>query len=115
MTEMVYGGVPVRDVEPILPKWWRTVDKITLTCVLGLMGIGMLLGLAASPPLAEKNGFPYFHYVLRQGIFVGGAMVTMVIVSMLSPREISMASVRQPSECCRVRLLSDKLVLFSLR
>ncbi|QTN35917.1 peptidoglycan glycosyltransferase FtsW [Cognatishimia activa] len=88
MTEMVYGGVPVRDVEPILPKWWRTVDKITLTCVLGLMGIGMLLGLAASPPLAEKNGFPYFHYVLRQGIFVGGAMVTMVIVSMLSPREI---------------------------
>ncbi|MEJ5217419.1 putative peptidoglycan glycosyltransferase FtsW [Cognatishimia sp. D5M38] len=88
MTEMVYGGVPVRDVEPILPKWWRTVDKITLTCVLGLMGIGMLLGLAASPPLAEKNGFPYFHYVLRQGIFVGGAMVTMIIVSMLSPREI---------------------------
>ncbi len=88
MTEMVYGGVPVRDVEPILPKWWRTVDKITLTSVLGLMGIGMLLGLAASPPLAEKNGFPYFHYVLRQGVFVGGAMVTMVIVSMLSPREI---------------------------
>lgn len=93
MTEMVYGGVPVRDVEPILPKWWRTVDKITLTCVLGLMGIGMLLGLAASPPLAEKNGFPYFHYVLRQGIFVGGAMVTMIIVSMLSPREIRRLSV----------------------
>ena len=88
MTEMVYGGVPVRDVEPILPKWWRTVDKWTLACVLGLMGIGMLLGLAASPPLAEKNGFPYFHYVLRQGIFAGGALVAMIVVSMMSPREI---------------------------
>jgi cell division protein FtsW len=88
MTEMVYGGVPVRDAEPILPKWWRTLDVWTLTCVLALMGIGMLLAFAASPPLAEKNGFPYFHYVLRQGVFASGALVTMVVVSMMSPRMI---------------------------
>ena len=88
MTEMVYGAVPMRDVEPILPKWWRTLDRWSLTCVLALVGIGMLLGLAASPPLAEKNGLPYFHYVLRQGFFAGLAMITMVGVSILSPREI---------------------------
>ena len=85
MTEMVYGTVPVRDVEPILPKWWRTVDTWTLTCILILFGIGMLLGLAASPPLAERNGFDPFHYVQRQAIFGGEALVALFLTSMMSP------------------------------
>ncbi|MBO6866817.1 MAG: putative lipid II flippase FtsW [Thalassococcus sp.] len=84
MTEMVYGTVPVRDVEPILPKWWRTVDTWTLTCILILFGIGMLLGLAASPPLAERNGFDPFHYVQRQAIFGGAALVALFLTSMMS-------------------------------
>ncbi len=61
MTEMVYGSVPSRDGEPILPRWWRTVDKWSISCVLALFGIGLLLGLAASPPLAERHGFGAFH------------------------------------------------------
>ena len=69
MTEMVYGALPVRDAEPILPKWWRTVDRWTLTCILLLFCIGLLLGLAASPPLAAKNGFEPFFYVQRQAAF----------------------------------------------
>ena len=52
MTEMVYGAVPLREAEPILPKWWRTIDKWGMSCILMLFAIGMLLGLAASPPLA---------------------------------------------------------------
>ena len=44
MTEMVYGAVPVREGEPILPKWWRTVDRWALSCVLMLFAVGMLLG-----------------------------------------------------------------------
>ena len=83
MTEMVYGTVPVRDVEPILPKWWRTVDTWTLTCILILFGIGMLLGLAASPPLAERNGFDPFHYVQRQAIFGGAALVALSVGGMM--------------------------------
>ncbi|MEM7632646.1 MAG: putative lipid II flippase FtsW [Pseudomonadota bacterium] len=85
MTEMVYGAVPVQDGEPILPKWWRTVDKWSLTCVLILFSIGLLLGLAASVPLAEKNGFGPFHYVTRQAFFGGLAIVVMIITSMMSP------------------------------
>ena len=46
MTEMVHGTIPIRDGEPILPRWWRTVDRWSLTCVLLLFGVGMLLGLA---------------------------------------------------------------------
>lgn len=85
MTEMVYGAVPVQAGEPVLPKWWRTVDKWSLSCILILFGIGILLGLAASPPLAERNGFAPFHYVQKQAIFGGAAMVAMLVTSMMAP------------------------------
>ena len=85
MTEMVYGAVPVRQGEPVLPKWWRTIDKWTLACVLMLFGVGILLGLAASPPLAERNGHDPFHYVSRQAFFGGLALTAMFITSMMSP------------------------------
>ncbi|MFT6674565.1 MAG: cell division protein FtsW [Sulfitobacter sp.] len=85
MTEMVYGAVPVRDGEPILPKWWRTIDRWAMSCILVLFLVGMLLGLAASPPLAAKNGFDPFHYVQRQAFFGGVAMIAMVLTSMMSP------------------------------
>lgn len=85
MTEMVYGATPIRDVEPVLPKWWRTIDKWSISCVLILFGVGLLLGFAASPPLAEKNGFAPFHYVQRQTFFGGIAMIVMVLISMMGP------------------------------
>ena len=86
MTEMVYGAVPVRDGEPILPKWWRTIDKWSVSCVLMLFGIGILLGLAASPPLAERNEFQPFHYVQRQAFFGTLALIAMMLTSMMSPQ-----------------------------
>jgi cell division protein FtsW len=85
MTEMVYGSAPLQDVEPVLPKWWRTIDKWSMSCVLMLFGVGLLLGFAASPPLAEKNGFAPFHYVQRQMFFGGIAMIAMLLTSMMSP------------------------------
>jgi cell division protein FtsW len=85
MTEMVYGAVPVRGGEPVLPKWWRTVDKWTLSCILMLFGVGLLLGLAASPPLAERNGLTPFYYVQRQAFFGGVAMIAMLLTSMMGP------------------------------
>ena len=86
MTEMVYGAVPLRDSEPILPRWWRTIDRWTLSAVLLLFGIGILLGLAASPPLASRNGFEPFHYVQRQAFFGMLALTAMILTSMMSPQ-----------------------------
>ena len=85
MTEMVYGSIPSRGGDPVLPRWWRTIDKWTMSCILALFGIGLLLGLAASPPLAAKNGFEPFHYVTRQAFFGGVALVVMLVTSMMSP------------------------------
>ena len=84
MTDMVYGSVPTSNGEPIVSKWWRTIDKWTLSSIFILFSIGLLLGFASSPPLAEKNGFSPFHYVQRQIFFGGVALLIMLITSLLS-------------------------------
>ena len=93
MTEMVYGSAPMRVGEAILPKWWRTIDRGSLFCILILFSIGILLGLAASPPLAAKNGFEAFHYVKRQAVFGGLALLAMVVTSMMTPKLVRRLSV----------------------
>ena len=86
MTEMVYGTVPAQAGDPIIPRWWRTIDRWTMSSILILFGIGLLLGLAASPPLAERNGLAPFYYVTRQAAFGGIAITVMIVTSMMSPR-----------------------------
>lgn len=93
MTEMVYGSMPARVQEPVLPRWWRTIDKWTLTSIFVLFGIGMLLGLAASVPLASRNGLPPFYYVQREAAFGAVALATMFGFSLLSPNAIRRAGV----------------------
>lgn len=88
MTEMVHGSMPMRVAEPVLPRWWRTIDKWTLTAIFVLFAIGLLLGLAASVPLAERNGLDPYYYVQRQALFGGMAMVVMLAVSMMSPEMV---------------------------
>lgn len=88
MTEMVFGTTPARVGDPILPRWWRTLDKWSLVCVLGLFAMGLLLGLAASVPLAEKNNLPRFYYVQRQVVFGLAALAVMLVISMMSPRQV---------------------------
>jgi len=88
MTEMVFGTMPARAREPVLPRWWRTIDKWSLTAIFLLFGIGLLLGLAASVPLASRNNLPPFYYVQREAFFGGIAIVVMLCCSMLSPAMI---------------------------
>ena len=88
MTEMVFGTAQVRAGDPILPRWWRTVDKWSLACVLGLFAMGILLGLAASVPLAEKNNLPRFYYVERQAMYGGISLFVLLVFSMMSPRQV---------------------------
>jgi cell division protein FtsW len=64
-----------------------------LSAVLILFAIGILLGLAASVPLAERNGLPPYHYVQRQLFFGGLGLGTMVVVSMMSPQQVRRAGV----------------------
>lgn len=88
MTEMVHGTVAARAADPVLPRWWRTVDRIALGCILALFVVGLLLGLAASPALAARNNLDPFHYVGRQAMFGGVALLVMLLVSMLEPKQV---------------------------
>jgi cell division protein FtsW len=85
MTEIAHGTVIVQSGEAVLPRWWRTVDRVTIFCVLTLFAIGILLGFAASPPLAARNGHEPFHYVIRQAAFGGMGLSIMFLVSMMGP------------------------------
>ena len=84
MTEMAYGTIPHRDGEPVLPKWWRTIDRWSLSAILLLFGIGILLGLAASPPLAERNGLAPFYYVARQAQFGTLALMIWAVLALVA-------------------------------
>ena len=88
MTEMAFGRAVPTPRDPILPRWWRSVDRGTLACILGLFVVGILLGLAASVPLANRNGLPQFYYVYKQIFFGAVALCTMIATSMMSPKMV---------------------------
>ena len=50
--------------------WWWTVDRLMLAALGVLMLAGIILLLAASPPVAVKLGLDPFHFVNRQGLYL---------------------------------------------
>jgi len=71
-----------------LSEWWWTVDRLTLAALGALMLGGIVLGLAASPPVAARLGLDPFHFVNRQVLFLIPAAAVLIATSFLSPREI---------------------------
>jgi len=57
-----------------------------------LMRAGVVLSLAASPPIAEKLGLDQFHFVRRHIGLLVPAFALMFVVSTLSPKQIRRAS-----------------------
>jgi cell division protein FtsW len=68
--------------------WWRTVDRLTLAAMLGLMLAGIVLSLAASPPVAARLGLEPFHFVNRHVMFLIPAIAVLIATSFLPPRHI---------------------------
>ena len=69
-------------------EWWWTVDRLTLLAVGGLMLAGVVLSLAASPPVAGRLGLDPFYFVNRHIIFLLASIVVMLAVSFLNGRQI---------------------------
>lgn len=72
----------------ILGRWWWTVDRWSLLFLAALAGFGLVLAFAASPPVAERLGYQPFHFIIRQALFFFPALAIMVLVSMLTPRQV---------------------------
>lgn len=69
-------------------EWWWTIDRWLLLSFMSLMLLGILFGLAASPPVATKLGLPAFHFVNRQFVFMLMALGVMIGVSFLPLRHV---------------------------
>jgi cell division protein FtsW len=72
----------------LLARWWFTVDHTLLAALLVLIGLGVVLTLAASPAVALKKGLPAFHFVERQVVFATLGVLVMLAVSMLDHRQL---------------------------
>jgi cell division protein FtsW len=77
-----------RDQRTPFSDWWWTVDKWLLAAVLALILGGVILSLAASPPVATRIGLDPFHFFNRHVMFLLPSFMVLIAVSFLSPRQI---------------------------
>jgi cell division protein FtsW len=71
-----------------LSDWWWTVDRSMISLVLVLMLTGCVLSFAASPPVAERLGLDGLHFVLRHAVYAPIALLMMLGLSFLTPRQV---------------------------
>ncbi len=93
MTDMVFGAGQDLPKEPGFPKWWRSIDRWSLSAILSLFAIGILLGLAASVPLALRNDLHPYFYVNKQAFFGAVALLSMLWVSTWQVKTIRRLSI----------------------
>jgi cell division protein FtsW len=69
------------------------VDRAVLAALFGLMLGGIILSLAASPPVAARLNLDSFHFVNRHIFFLLPTIAIMLGMSFLSPRQIRRLSI----------------------
>ena len=74
-------------------EWWWTIDRLTLGAIGALMLTGVVLSLAASPPVAGRLGLEPFYFVNRHILFLFPSIAIMLAVSFLSPHQIRRLSI----------------------
>ncbi|MGD9838019.1 MAG: putative lipid II flippase FtsW [Afipia sp.] len=77
-----------REQRTPLSEWWWTVDRLLLAAFVTLMLGGVILSLAASPPVATRIGLDPFHFFNRHVLFLLPSLLVMLGVSFLSPRQV---------------------------
>jgi cell division protein FtsW len=71
-----------------LGDWWWTVDRAVLAALFGLMLAGIILSLAASPPVAARLNLDAFHFVNRHILFLLPTVMVLLATSFLTPRQL---------------------------
>jgi cell division protein FtsW len=77
-----------RDQRTPFSEWWWTVDKLLLAAISVLMLAGIILSLAASPPVATRIGLDPFHFFNRHVMFLLPSFMVLIAVSFMSPKAI---------------------------
>src|SRR5437763_2940890 len=71
-----------------LSEWWWTVGRLQRGAIFALILSGIILSLAASPPVATRIGLDPFHFFNRHVLFLLPSFMVLVGVSFMSPRQI---------------------------
>jgi cell division protein FtsW len=67
----------------LLARWWFTVDRPLMSATLLLMAIGVLVSMAASPPVAARIGVDAYHFVKSQLFYLSVAVFVLLFISTL--------------------------------
>ncbi len=81
-------SIITRNDRGLMAEWWWTVDRWLLTSIFLLIAYGILLCLAASPPVAQRIGLEDFHFFKRQLIYVVPAAGILLVSSLLTPHQV---------------------------
>lgn len=81
-----------RGDDTIIGRWWWTVDRPLLAALFGLMGIGLVMVIIASPGVADRIDAPTFHFVKRHLLLLPVAAGILIFCSLLTPRQTRMAA-----------------------
>src|SRR5688572_30257337 len=73
-------GTPMlaRDQRAPFSDWWWTVDKLVRVAIAALMLAGVILSLAASPPVATRIGLDPFHFFNRHVMFLVPSLIVLI-------------------------------------
>ena len=67
----------------VIGEWWRSVDQVTLSFLVCLLGAGIILSMASSPAAAERLDYDSsFYFLYKHMAFVGLGVLGMFIVSL---------------------------------
>ncbi|MFO7478318.1 MAG: putative lipid II flippase FtsW [Methyloceanibacter sp.] len=76
----------------VVSDWWFTVDRLMFFGLLLLMGAGLVLSLAASPPIAARFNVEPFYFVRRHAALLLPAAAILFAASILTPKQIRRTS-----------------------
>ena len=72
-----------RSRRTLIGEWWRSVDQVTLSILVCLLGAGLILSMASSPAAAARLDYDNaFYFLYKHMIFVGMGTFGMFIVSL---------------------------------
>lgn len=74
--------------ESTLSRWWWSVDRWTLGAIGLLLGVGLLLTMAASPSVADRIRLDSFYFVKRHCVYLLAFFGVMIPVSLLDIQKI---------------------------
>jgi len=76
--------VGAQPISTALAAWWRSIDRVALAAMVGLLGAGLLCSLAASPVATARIGIDQpFYFLGRHAVFAAISLVVLLSVSML--------------------------------